>query len=237
VDGAYPARPAIRWVCCISNADLEFVRFTARRGGVHGDKWFATLARVLLPPYAVDTRCVGHLALPLGCFFGLSLPGTRLIRSVPSPAAARCTSLPCVERSGVDGEISQLQGEVSMCVLLTHSTVMTRAAVGGVVQISPSNLLRIRAFLVSCTPPAAGVSWWIHGVSGVPLHRLRKRAALSPSRNCRFSWLGSRWRVEVVRAQRSGRWCVRRVWRMVTGRAHPSAASLSDLAAYKPTEL
>jgi hypothetical protein len=34
----------------------------------------------------------------------------------------------------------------------------------------------------SGTPPAAGVSWWIHGMSGDPMRLLRKRAALSPSR-------------------------------------------------------
>jgi hypothetical protein len=35
----------------------------------------------------------------------------------------------------------------------------------------------------SGTPQADGVSWWMHGVSADPLRRLRKRAALSPSRS------------------------------------------------------
>jgi hypothetical protein len=40
------------------------------------------------------TRRVGDLALALGCGLGLSVPGTRLIRSVPSPAAALCNFAP-----------------------------------------------------------------------------------------------------------------------------------------------
>jgi hypothetical protein len=40
------------------------------------------------------TRRVGDLALPLGCGLGLSVPGTRLTRSVPSPAAALCNFAP-----------------------------------------------------------------------------------------------------------------------------------------------
>jgi hypothetical protein len=82
-----------------------------------------SLARAA-PPYAVDTLRVSHLALSLGCGLGLSVPGMRLIRFVPSPAAALAT---WVEIFSWLRE----QGEASMCVLLTHScTVRTRAAVG-----------------------------------------------------------------------------------------------------------
>jgi hypothetical protein len=35
----------------------------------------------------------------------------------------------------------------------------------------------------SGTPPAAGASWWIHGMSGHPMRLLQKRSALSPSRS------------------------------------------------------
>jgi hypothetical protein len=51
----------------------------------------------------VCTRCfrrtrwisgVCHLVLPLGCGLGLSMPGTRLTRSVPSAAAALCNFAP-----------------------------------------------------------------------------------------------------------------------------------------------
>jgi hypothetical protein len=88
-----------------------------------------TLARALLPPYAVDTRRVDHLALPLGCGFGLSVPGTRLIRSGPSPVP-RCIFLPrASKRAAVKGWLWG-QGEVAMCVLLSHSMVRTRDAVG-----------------------------------------------------------------------------------------------------------
>jgi hypothetical protein len=53
--------------------------------GQHSNPIWGLLARELLP---LDTRRVDQLALPLGCGLGLSVPATRLIRSVPSPAAA-----------------------------------------------------------------------------------------------------------------------------------------------------
>jgi hypothetical protein len=65
-----------------------------------------------------------------------------------------------------------------MCVLLTHSMARTRAAVGR--RLFTSN--ECSEIEQSGTPPAAGVSWWTHGMSGDPMRRLRKRAALSPSR-------------------------------------------------------
>jgi hypothetical protein len=87
-----------------------------------------TLARVLLPPYAVDTLRVDHLALPLGCGLGLSVPWSS------APFRHRLPrNFNCLVRRNVLGWTSRLlrgQGEVSMCVLLTHSTVMTRAVEG-----------------------------------------------------------------------------------------------------------
>jgi hypothetical protein len=106
LDGADPARPANRWQHL--NTDLGFV------------------ARELLPPYAVDTRCVGDLALSLGCGLGLSVP---VIRSVPSPAAAQLRSL-VLEGRGQYHSWLRGQGEVLMCVLSTHSMAMTCTAVG-----------------------------------------------------------------------------------------------------------
>jgi hypothetical protein len=54
-----------------------------------------TLARVLLPPYVVDTRCVGDLALPLGCGLGAECARHAAHPSlVPSPGAARCNFAP-----------------------------------------------------------------------------------------------------------------------------------------------
>jgi hypothetical protein len=77
------------------------------------------------------------------------------------------------------------QGEVSMCVMLTHSMVRTH--------IGCTSLLKSRAVEASGTPPAAGVSWWIHGVPCFPLRLLGKRAALSLSRSAdSVSWVEGR---------------------------------------------
>jgi hypothetical protein len=75
------------------------------------------------------------------------------------------------------------QGEVSMCVMLTHSMVRrlrTRAMVGRTLYTSNESSSEVEQS--SGNPPAAGVSWWILGVPAVPLRRLRNRATLSPSR-------------------------------------------------------
>jgi hypothetical protein len=159
VDGADPARPASRWA--------------AFRMPIWG-----LLARALLPPYAVDTRRVGDLALPLGCGLGLSVPGPAVqpLRSVT--AAALCNFAPsCVETLRWRGLCHSCGARARCLCVSCWPTAWSGPTLCGenVVHIERV-LLRSRAVEVSGTPPAAGVSWWIHGMSWDPLHRLRKRA-------------------------------------------------------------
>jgi hypothetical protein len=63
------------------------------RVGQHG----TPISGVAPPP---GTRRVDQLALAQSCGLGLSVPGTRLIRSVPSPVP-RCVFFSCSKRAGV----------------------------------------------------------------------------------------------------------------------------------------
>ena len=110
------------------------------------------------------------------------------------------------------------QGEVSLCVLLTHSMARTRAAVGR--RLFTSN--ECSEIEQSGTPPAAG--WWIHGVAGI---RCVKRATpqLERIRN-QHAGVEGRPRHGAAGGVSGGcdRWDVR----------IPLPPSLSDLAACKP---
>ena len=150
--------------------------------GSGGDKVVCTHGRCFR-----RIRRVGDRALALGCGLGLSMPGSRFIRSVPSPAAALCIfASSSVEMCWGEGLAVGGQGEVSMWVLLTHIMARTRAAVGRCLHIE-------RVLIEQSSGRHPNGCWrqlvWGWGAWGSAASSGQASHPLS-SRECRFSWLG-----------------------------------------------
>jgi hypothetical protein len=206
VDGANPARPASRWAA-----------FECRSGRCFRRTRWIPVEWVIL-----------HTLWAAG--LGLVCPG----RGSSAPFRHRlpryATSLP---RAGGEGEMSQLDAGPGRGAYVSPVDPQH----GHDVHCGGRRCCTHRTIAPqkSGTPPAAGVSWWIHGVPCFPMRLLRKRAALSPSRSADSAgWVhvgGLGWY-----ALGMERPVVCRAGARNTRHAHPSAASLRDLAACKPTE-
>jgi hypothetical protein len=128
---------------------------TSRCGGVHASRtvvtrWFA--ARTGAASAVPGVWVILHSLWAAG--LGFCMPGSRFIRSVPSPAAALCNFAP---RAGGEGETSRLAAGAGRGVYVCPVDPQ-HGQDGDVVHIE--RVLLEKSSIRPVRHPPAGVSWW-----------------------------------------------------------------------------
>ena len=134
---------------------IPVLEVALRRGGVHVSRtvvtrWFA--ARTGAASAVPGVWVILHSLWAAG--LGFCMPGSRFIRSVPSPAAALCNFAP---RAGGEGETSRLAAGAGRGVYVCPVDPQ-HGQDGDVVHIE--RVLLEKSSIRPVRHPPAGVSWW-----------------------------------------------------------------------------